>query len=84
MSEMFRLSPDNANVDAVRAIREARKKRGISAKRLAEMVGKLRETIIRLESGRHDVRINTLAKLADALGLEILIVEKGALGEEKE
>lgn len=46
---------------------------GLTQEQLAELVGTSHSQISRVESGRHAVGIKTLARIADALGLEVLV-----------
>lgn len=56
-------------------IREARKKREWSQEMLAEKAGVSRPTIARVERG-DDVSTANLTKIADVLGLHILLAER--------
>ena len=53
----------------MRAIRE---KQGLSQQELADRAGVVKSTIYEAEVGRRIPRIQTLEKLADALGVEIV------------
>ncbi|RIK10777.1 MAG: XRE family transcriptional regulator [Acidobacteria bacterium] len=46
---------------------------GISQQQLAERVGTSHSAISRLESGRHRVSVHTLQRVANALGVRLLI-----------
>ena len=59
-------------------IKEIRLKKGLFQKDLAEKTGLRQENIVRIEKGRHSVRINTLGKIADALGVRIDFIEDHA------
>jgi len=56
-------------VEKMRAIRE---KQGLSQQELADRAGVVKSTIYEAEVGRRIPRIQTLEKLADALGVEIV------------
>ncbi|WP_288784143.1 helix-turn-helix domain-containing protein [Microbacterium lacticum] len=56
-------------------IRDARKKREWSQEMLAEKAGVSRPTIARVERG-DDVSTANLTKIADVLGLQILLAER--------
>lgn len=57
-------------------IRDIRKSQGLTTRQLAEKCGLSHSHISRIESGRYSVTIDTLAVIADALGMEIKIVDK--------
>lgn len=52
---------------------EERRKRGMTQKELADAVKLPQATIGRLESKKHTPQLDTLLKIADALGCEITI-----------
>jgi transcriptional regulator with XRE-family HTH domain len=59
-------------------VREARRKKGLSQEALAAASGASRVTIARLEAGSaKDFRLGTLARLCDALDLELAALPKG-------
>ena len=62
------------NLDAVapNALRTLRLERGFSQSALATQIGTTQAQIARIESGRQDVQIGTLCRLASALGIEPL------------
>ncbi len=53
------------------AIRERREEQGLSQNRLALMVGSSKSHIWRIETGRVGVGIDDLARIADALGVQV-------------
>jgi transcriptional regulator with XRE-family HTH domain len=55
----------------VEALRELRRRKGLSQKDLAKKSGIGQDSISGIESGRHQARPSTLRKLADALGVEV-------------
>jgi ribosome-binding protein aMBF1 (putative translation factor) len=56
-----------------RDLKQAREARSISQTQLAELVGTKQPAIARLESGRVTPRIDLLQKIANALGMKLLI-----------
>jgi transcriptional regulator with XRE-family HTH domain len=56
----------------VEKMREIREKQGLSQQELADRAGVVKSTIYEAEVGRRIPRIQTLEKLADALGVEIV------------
>lgn len=59
-------------------LRAARSARGLSQAALAELSGAARVTIARLEAGAvQDFRVGTLARLCEALGLELAALPRG-------
>lgn len=54
-------------------IRTARTEEGLTQKELAEKVGVGEPTINKYESGRQNLTVKTLKKVADAMGLKINI-----------
>ena len=53
------------------ALKELRRRKGLSQKDLAEVSGIGQDTISGIESGRHEARPSTLRKLAEALDVEV-------------
>ncbi len=53
------------------AVRARREKQGLSQEKLALMVGSSKSHIWRIETGRVGVRLDDLARIADALGTEV-------------
>lgn len=49
-------------------IREARKAKGLTQKELGEKLGVSESTVNQYESGKQNLTIDTLGKIADALG----------------
>jgi transcriptional regulator with XRE-family HTH domain len=56
----------------VESLRQIREERGLSQRELAARAGVVKSTIYEAEAGRHIPRIQTLEKLADALGVSIV------------
>ena len=56
--------------------REARMRKGLSQKELADKIGKYPPYIVDIELGRRDLRISNIEKLCEALDLEINIKPK--------
>jgi transcriptional regulator with XRE-family HTH domain len=56
----------------VEKMRKIREKQGLSQQELADRAGVVKSTIYEAEVGRRIPRIQTLEKLADALGVEIV------------
>jgi transcriptional regulator with XRE-family HTH domain len=56
-------------------IRAIRNKRGVSADQLAALTGIRRENILRIEKGTFSTGVDTLIKIADALGHKVDFVE---------
>lgn len=56
-----------------RLIREARTAAGLTTRQLSEMCGLSHSHIVRIESGRYAVTIDSIALIADALGKSITI-----------
>ncbi len=66
-------------MDAGRALRDARGWAGVSQRGLSARTGVAQPTIARIESGREDPRVATLARLLDACGLELQAAPARAL-----
>ena len=60
-------------------IKEARKRRGIRQKHLANMVGVSQGTISNIESGRRQASIRLVEKIFTALGYKLITVPKEEL-----
>jgi transcriptional regulator with XRE-family HTH domain len=54
-------------------VRELREKRGLSQRELAERLGTTQSAVARLEAGNVSPSLPTLDKLADALGVELVV-----------
>jgi ribosome-binding protein aMBF1 (putative translation factor) len=54
-------------------VRELREKRGLSQRELAERLGTTQSAVARLEAGHVSPSLPTLDKLADALGVELVV-----------
>jgi len=54
-------------------IRALREKRGLSQRELAERLGTTQSAVARLEAGNISPSLPTLDKLADALGVELMV-----------
>lgn len=59
-------------------IAEIRQQKGLSFRQLAEMADVSFANIYKIENGKYNVSIDILGKIADALGVEIELIEKGA------
>jgi transcriptional regulator with XRE-family HTH domain len=59
-------------------IQELRVLRGLSVRQLAEMSGVIYSNISKIENGRYNVSVDILGKIADALGVELTMIEKEA------
>ena len=57
--------------DIISSLIKARKEKGLSQKKLAELTNLKQPAIARIESGAHSPQLNTLIKLADALEFRI-------------
>ena len=55
-------------------IRSARRRKGLSSKELAKFAGMAPSNLSRLESDRSDVRISTVLRVLDAMGLTLDVV----------
>ena len=54
-------------------VAERRQERGLSQRELAELVGTTQSAIARLERGGRPPRIDTLLRIADALGCDLVV-----------
>lgn len=61
--------------DLASRVKEARERRGLSQRRLAERSGFHQTQLSRVESG-HDVRLSTLIDAARLVGLEVVLVPR--------
>lgn len=75
ISNSASLSVPTELVDRIKA---ARVKARLTQEQLADLASISRRPVYLLESGRGMVRLDTLIKILDALGLELRIVPKGA------
>jgi transcriptional regulator with XRE-family HTH domain len=68
---------------AARILRYARRRAGLSQRTLAAQSGVPQETIARIESGATVPRFDTIAHLLDACGLELEVVPRLGVGEDR-
>ncbi|RYZ10967.1 MAG: helix-turn-helix domain-containing protein [Comamonadaceae bacterium] len=59
-------------------LRLARERRSITQAALRDAAGVSRRTLTKVLGGKDDLRLSTLLAVADRLGLELLLVPKGA------
>lgn len=71
MSDLFQLE---THTDLGPAMKARRLSRAIRQEQLAEVVDVSRYTLGDLEGGKSDPRLSTVLKLAEALGLKVLLV----------
>ena len=64
---------DEVQKEMARSIKEERVKSGITQKELAQALKTSRTNIVSMESGRRNITINTLNKIAKAMGKELVI-----------
>ena len=57
-------------------IRQAREKAGLTQEQLAQRVHTKKSAISRIENHARDIRLSTLEKVANALGMELHVVLK--------
>jgi HTH-type transcriptional regulator/antitoxin HipB len=62
-------SPDQRAVG--RALRELRKRAGLTQEQVAERMGTSSTYLSRLEAGQRDIRLSTVLRLLDALGSDL-------------
>jgi transcriptional regulator with XRE-family HTH domain len=67
-------------VDAAASVRKARRRAGLTQRRLAELTGVAQPTIAKVERGSAVPRVDTLARLLAACGEEIQAVPKRGQG----
>lgn len=54
-----------------RAVRKRREERGLTQDRFAEAIGVTQSHVSSIERGAADIRVSTVAKIADALDLDL-------------
>jgi len=69
----YRLEP------VARALREARKRKGISQRALATLAGVPQSHVSKIESGAVDLRLTSLMELSRALEMEMMLVPRSAV-----
>jgi transcriptional regulator with XRE-family HTH domain len=62
-------SPDQRAVG--RALRELRKRAGLTQEQVAEQMGTSSTYLSRLEAGQRDIRLSTVLRLLDAVGTDL-------------
>ena len=68
-----------ATQEVAKALKAARKNKGLSQRSLAEKSGVLQTQISRIENGATDLRLSTLVALARALDLELTLIPRKAV-----
>lgn len=63
--------------DVVTALKEARERRGLSLQDICEKTGITRASLSLLENGKGNPTMTTLRRVAEAIGVEILVTVKG-------
>lgn len=67
-----------AQTELISRLARLRARAGLSQAALARLVGTSQPAVARLESGRHDVQLSSVIKVARALGLRLDLVEDAA------
>jgi DNA-binding XRE family transcriptional regulator len=62
--------------ELIRQVVETRKKKGITQKRLAEMVGVSQQVISRLEREKHMPKLSNFIRILEALDLKVRLVDQ--------
>ncbi len=62
---------------------EARREQNISQAEVARRIGSQRSNVCRLETGKHNVTVDMILKIADALGKNIVFSLEDKAGEEE-
>ncbi len=75
-TKAFRLgyAQESARIELAQTIREMRKKKRYTQAAVAKLADMPQSVIARLESGEHGVSVETLSKVAHALGKKIQLV----------
>ncbi|MDH0866101.1 helix-turn-helix transcriptional regulator [Mitsuaria sp. GD03876] len=64
--------------DIAESLRDAARRNGMTQARLADAAGVSPRTLTHVFSGQEDYRVSTLMALANRLGLELVLLPKGA------
>jgi len=65
--------------DIAETLRDAARRNGLTQARLADAAGVSSRTLTHVLSGQEDFRVTTLMAVASKLGLELVLVPKGAV-----
>ena len=63
--------------DVVTALKEARERRGLSLQDICDKTGITRASLSLMENGKGNPTMTTLRRVAEAIGVEILVTVKG-------
>jgi DNA-binding XRE family transcriptional regulator len=63
--------------DVVKALKEARESRGLSLQDVCDKTGITRASLSLLENGKGNPTMTTLRRVAEAIGVEILVTVRG-------
>ena len=77
----LQLTPEEENIidlekSIIKAVIEAREKRGLTQKQLSELCGVKQPVISRLESATHSPQINSMLKILRPLGYTLKVVKE--------
>ncbi|NME81504.1 helix-turn-helix transcriptional regulator [Rhodococcus sp. 105337] len=61
-------------------MRTARESSGLTQHQLAARIGSTQSTVARWETGEHEVTMTTVSRVAEALGIEMLVRFGGGVG----
>lgn len=65
---------DNIKVEVGQSIQRARIAKGLTQKELGEKIGVGTPTISRYETGNQNLTVETIQKIADALGIKVNVI----------
>lgn len=65
-----------AELDVIAQIIQARKKKGLSQKEVADRAGVTQQVVSRIENKEHSPNLRNLVKVTNALGLKLKVVSK--------
>jgi transcriptional regulator with XRE-family HTH domain len=77
-SEIHTLLRMKSLLEIAAALRAGAKRIAITQDELGEAAGVSRRTLTHALSGTHDIKVTTLMSVADRVGLELVLVPKGA------
>jgi DNA-binding XRE family transcriptional regulator len=71
---------EQQRITLIKRIKQMRIRKGISTYGMADLIDMREPNYVRAESGRQSIGIDLFLKIANALGLEIELIDKGQAG----
>ena len=74
----------NVSPEIAEALKKARKEKGLTQDQVAEKLEIRHSTVVTVESGNYNCRINSISAMADLYGMKLVLVDKSTTTENNE